>query len=62
MSVGGGADVMEQDELSSDSLLPYLERCVQEPGFLEQKRSALAEAGAGDAVELLCELVEEVVD
>jgi UDP-N-acetylglucosamine--N-acetylmuramyl-(pentapeptide) pyrophosphoryl-undecaprenol N-acetylglucosamine transferase len=62
MSVAGGADVMEQDELSADSLVPYLERCVQEPGFLEQKRTALGEASGDDAVELLCELVEEVVE
>ncbi len=60
MSVAGGADVMEQDELSSESLLSYLERCVREPGFLGRKRDALAEAGVDDAVKLLCELVEEV--
>jgi len=61
MSVSGGADVMEQDELSVASLLSYLERCVEESGFLEQKRTALAETGTDDAVALLCELVEEVV-
>ncbi len=62
MNVAGGADVMEQEELSSDAVVSYLKHCVQDPAFLEQKRKALAGSGTDDAVDRLCELVEEVLD
>ncbi|MBL7077267.1 MAG: undecaprenyldiphospho-muramoylpentapeptide beta-N-acetylglucosaminyltransferase [Kiritimatiellae bacterium] len=62
LAVAGGADIMEQDELSIDALLPYLERCMQETGYLEQKRNALAQTSTDNAVQMLCELIEEVVD
>ncbi|MDP6810644.1 MAG: UDP-N-acetylglucosamine--N-acetylmuramyl-(pentapeptide) pyrophosphoryl-undecaprenol N-acetylglucosamine transferase [Kiritimatiellia bacterium] len=59
MVVAGGADLIEQDELSVNSLLLYIERCIAEPDYLEQKRAALARMQPGDAVTMMCELVEE---
>lgn len=60
MTVAGGADMMAQDELSCEALILYLERCMNEPGYLASKREMLAQAEAGNAVALLCDLIEEV--
>ncbi len=59
MAVAGGADVMGQDDLSVDALLAYIDRCVQDPSYLAQKRVALGQAEGGDAVERVCDLIEE---
>jgi UDP-N-acetylglucosamine--N-acetylmuramyl-(pentapeptide) pyrophosphoryl-undecaprenol N-acetylglucosamine transferase len=62
MVMAGGADMIEQADLSNESLTRYIDACRGEPRRLEQKRAALAGMDSGNAAELLCELIEEVAE
>ncbi|NQU40286.1 MAG: UDP-N-acetylglucosamine--N-acetylmuramyl-(pentapeptide) pyrophosphoryl-undecaprenol N-acetylglucosamine transferase [Lentisphaerae bacterium] len=61
MVVAGGADMIEQAELSIEMLIRYIAACRQDASQLEKKRAALAGMDCGAADALLCELIEEVV-
>lgn len=60
MAAAGGVDVMDQCELSVESLLRCIDDYRRSPDNLAQKRQALAGMAIGGSGRMLCELIEEV--
>ena len=59
MLMAGGADMMEQADLTVLALRQYVEEACLHPARLVQKRAALEKMGGGDAAGMMCELIEE---
>ncbi len=60
MLMTGGADMIEQVDLTVLALRQYVEEACLHPTRLVQKREALEKMGGGDAAGMMCELIEEV--
>lgn len=54
----GGADVVDQSELTSQWLVDYLEKCIQNPERIAEMRDGLSRVATPDAKALLANLVE----
>lgn len=55
----GGADVMGQDRLNTQTLADYIAQCRQHPEKLEKMRTALIERAVTDGAERLADLAEQ---